>query len=320
MSKPIIYVVQELHNEQIALIQKMAPDYQVITAKEAPTLTFEEDQIEILFGWRKDLGTRLLKSSTSRLKWIQMISAGVDYIDLETIRKKGILVSNGSGIHAVPIAESVIGILLAHTRSIQPSILNQQKKTWQPDLTFTELPDKKILIVGTGNIGIQLAKLSHAFGMLPIGVNRTGHDVSGFAHVYAQEKIDSILPEADIVVNILPLTAETHYFYDSQRFSAMKDGVLFINVGRGPSVNTSDLLAALVTKKIAFAGLDVFEEEPLPVESPLWEMENVLITPHTSGQAEHFKNKLFAIFAENLPLFIQSGTLARNNVDLTLGY
>ena len=124
----------------------------------------------------------------------------------------------------------------------------------------------------------------------------------------------------DIVINILPLTSQTHHFYNQALFDKMKDGVIFINVGRGPSVDTDALIAQCRSGKISFAALDVFEEEPLPQTNPLWELDNVLITPHISGNTDQYNQRMLTIFHENLHAFKTDGTLKRNLVNLALGY
>ncbi|MER2110875.1 MAG: NAD(P)-dependent oxidoreductase, partial [Desemzia incerta] len=128
------------------------------------------------------------------------------------------------------------------------------------------------------------------------------------------------LKKADVVVNILPLTSETKAFFDQKMFTEMKEGTLFINVGRGPTVNTKDLIQALDDGKLAFAGLDVFETEPLPEDSPLWDRKDVLVTPHISGNAEHYNTRLFNIFEENIRAFVEGEELPRNLVDYDKSY
>lgn len=319
MNKPIIYIHQTLRDEQLQEIINLAPHYDVRYGRQTIDLS-ELDQIEISFGWNREFEEPLLSSPTSRLKWIQLISAGVDYMPLDRLAKKNILLSNGSGIHSIPIAESVIGMLLAYARGIQPAIRSQEKGQWLGATPYTELYGKSMLIVGTGQIGKRLATVSQALGLEVSGVNRSGRPVEGFNKTYPQSEIDTLLPKSDIVVNILPLTSETTHFYNRELFSKMKTGVLFINVGRGPSVKTDDLIAAIKNKKIAFAGLDVFEEEPLSRDSPLWQMEEVLLTPHISGQSADFKHRIHTIFTENLSAYLASQQLVRNQIDLALGY
>lgn len=320
MGQPIIYLYEQLKEEHVETIRQNASDYTIIDAKRESTKLVEDD-IEIMLGWDKELGSRLLASETSRLKWVQSISAGVDTYDLNRFAEKNILLSNASGIHSVSISEHVLGVLLAEFRGIRTSIGNQSKKSWtRQNISYKQLSTQKMLIVGTGHIGQQLAAFAQGLGIQTYGINTSGHVTDGFIECYSHKNMSRIINEMDIVVNILPLTDETYQLYNEQMFLAMKRGTVFVNVGRGPSVNTNDLIHALVTEQLSFAALDVFEEEPLPENSPLWTMENVLITPHISGLTPDFKAKLLSIFVQNLKHYLKDGTLAKNAITLNQGY
>lgn len=320
MGQPIIYLYEQLKEDQIETIRQSAPDYIIIDAKRE-SLQVVEDDIEIMLGWDKEIGTRLLNSETSRLKWVQSISAGVDTYDLERFSEKDILLSNASGIHSISISEHVLGVLLAEFRGIRTSINNQANTEWTRDnISYQQLSLKKMLIVGTGQIGQQLAHFAQGLGMQTYGVNTSGHVTNGFIECYSHKNMSRIVNEMDIVVNILPLTDETFQMYNERMFLAMKPGTVFVNVGRGPSVNTDDLIQALNTGQLSFAALDVFEEEPLAENSPLWGMKNVLITPHISGLTPGFKTKLLTIFMQNLSQYCKDGTLAKNEIALNKGY
>lgn len=318
MRQPMILLMHHLTNEQLHSLKVLTPTYQLVLAEDASSINL--DDVEIMVNWQADLGQKILNSPTSRLKWIQGYSAGVDDLPLDKLKEKKILLSNASGVHGIPITETVIGMLLAHNRGLQTAIKNQEKKKWNSRIPASELNHQSLLIVGTGAIGRQLAKVAVALGMSVYGINRSGYQLENFTKTYSQSDIDQILPKMDIVVNILPLTSDTHYFYDDKRFNLMKDGVVFINVGRGPSVNTSALIAACQSGKISFAGIDVFEDEPLPIDSPLWQLDNVLITPHIAGKTTQYDRRFFEIFSENLSQYLTDGTLRRNQVKLDQGY
>ena len=320
MEKPIIYIHESFTDTHIQEIKDAAPHYLVITS-ETELSQINQDAIQIMLGWDKTLGKKLLDSSTSQLKWVQSISAGVDSYDLSEFKKKGILLSNGSGIHSLSISEHVLGVLLTETRGIRKSIQQQQAHDWDKStISYQQLSGQKMLIVGTGQIGQQLAHFAQGIGLQTYGINTTGHATTGFIECYSLEKLSRVINEMDIVINILPLTEHTYHLYDSNLFNAMKKGTIFVNVGRGPSVKTDDLIEALSTGQIKFAALDVFEEEPLSENSPLWEAENVLITPHISGATPKFKRKLLAIFLPNLKSFIETGTLIKNEISFSKGY
>lgn len=323
MKEKGIWLLQSMKPEQIEKVKEIAPDYELIEDwGEDFALDYPVEKIAIVYGWHKEKtkAAKLLETENSALKWIQSASAGVDYMDLERLEKRDILLTNASGIHGIPIAETVFGMLLAYGRKIQQAILDQAEHIWRDDQKLMELNEKTIMIVGAGSVGVEIARLAKAFNMKTIGINRSGREVDNMDAVYQQPELAEHVHEADIVVNVLPLTSETENFFNKSIFSQMKDGTLFVNVGRGPSVNTEDLIDALEKGKIAFAGLDVFENEPLEKESPLWDRKDVLITPHNSGTAEHFRKRLFRIFEPNLKAFVEGNELPQNVVDYEKKY
>lgn len=320
MTKKGIWLACETTKDQIETIKKIAPDYEVIEGWKDTAFDFPLEDIEIIYGWKGQKSDELLKKENSRIKWIQGKAAGVDFLDLASLKEKGVWLTNGSGIHSIPIAESVFGMLLAYTRGIQASIKNQLVKNWEEAERLIELHEKTIMIVGTGKIGKEVGRLAQAFNMKTIGVNSSGHEADYMDQVISQEDLIQHINEADIVVNILPLTDKTTAFFNESVFNAMKKNTLFLNVGRGPTVETDSLLHALDAGQVAFAGLDVFETEPLEAESPLWEHENVLVTPHISGIAEHFKKRLFAIFEKNLKAYVAGEELPENLIDYKKSY
>ncbi len=157
-------------------------------------------------------------------------------------------------------------------------------------------PREKILIIGTGHIGKMIAKKVKALDMICYGINTSGHPAEGMEKTFSLKQLQEVLPEVDFVVNILPLTEETTGLFDQHLFEHFDSKAVFINVGRGASVKTQDLIQALNKQQLSFAALDVFEEEPLPQDHPLWKMDNVLITSHIAGLTPDFQKKLMSIF------------------------
>lgn len=320
MTEKNILLMQETTKEQLQTLKELAPDYKLIKGWEMDEKEIPLKSVEIIYGWTGQRSEELLTDDKHTLKWVQGKAAGVDFLDLEKLERNKILLTNGSGIHSIPIAESVFGMLLSYARGIQTAVKNQQTKTWEKVDKLMELHEKTIMIVGTGKIGVEVGRLAKAFNMKTIGVNRSGRDVDYMDQLIKQPELKEQVKQADIVVNILPHTDQTHYFFNEDNFSQMKEGTLFINVGRGPTVKTDDLIKALDNGKLAFAGLDVFETEPLPENSELWGREDVLITPHITGIAEHFKKRLFAIFEENLKAYLAGEDLPRNLIDYDQQY
>lgn len=308
-------IIQELMPKQIEELQTLTPNYQIIkSVEDAPA-----NSIEIILGWTDEL-LPLIESEESNVKWIQYAYAGVNHLPLELFAEKGILLTNGSGIHAHSVTESTMGLILGMTRNIVEATKNQLAKKWVTPDNLYELNGKSMLIVGAGNIGEQLGKVGQAFGMRTIGINRSGSKIQYMDEQYVQTELAEIIGQADIVVNILPATEATNQLYDAALFSKMKKGTYFINVGRGETVVTKDLLDALNQGKLQGAGLDVFEEEPLPKDHPLWSHEKVVMTPHIAGRVENYAKHLFPIFVENLEAFEQTKELPRNLIQLTNGY
>ena len=318
MSQPLILLMRSISDDYLASLKGIAANYRIITVEEATSVNL--DDVEIIVSWRDDLGNKILDSPTSRLKWLQVYSAGVDDLPLAKLKEKNILLSNASGVHSIPISETVIGMLLSHYRGLRSAINNQAQQRWNNRITTTELNGQSMLIVGTGAIGRQLGKVATILGVKVYGINRSGYPLNDFDATYPQSEINHVLPEMDIVVNILPLTPDTYHFYDANRFKHMKDGAVFINVGRGPSVDTEALINACHSGTIGFAGIDVFEDEPLAEDHPLWQMENVLITPHISGKTTEYNRRFFAILSANLQEYLKTGRLLRNQVKFDQGY
>lgn len=310
-----ILVTQELMPEQIKKIEALTSDYQIVERLEDA----DPKSIEIVLGWTNDL-IPLIEADEANIKWIQFPFAGVNDLPLDLFARKNIVLTNGSGIHAHSVTESTMGLILGMTRNIVESSKNQQAKEWADVGNLYELNEKTMLIVGAGVIGIQLGKVAQAFGMKTIGINRSGRAINHMDEQYTQAELPDIIGRADIVVNILPATETTTHLFDAELFSKMKEGTYFVNVGRGETVVTEDLLKALDDGKIKGAGLDVFEQEPLPEDHPLWSHERVVMTPHIAGRVENYGDHILPIFLENFEAFKKKEELPTNLVELEAGY
>lgn len=280
-------------------------------------------KITIMLGWQLPLSEKILAAPHSDLKWIQTVSAGIDYLPLTELKGKKILVTNMSGVHATPISETVLLYALYFARDFPTVLANDNKHQWAQHSEFANIKTLNQLtwtIFETGHIGAELARLLKAFHAKTIGVNRTGHTVPSFDKTYAQSDWQQAVAHTDVIVNIMPLTNETTHFFNDQFFQSLNNTYLFVNVGRGKSVQTSALIQALKDHKLQHAALDVFEEEPLPSTSPLWKLSNVLITPHYSAEMADLGNAWQAIFLPNLKAFVKTGNVIENQVNLSNGY
>ncbi len=254
------------------------------------------------------------------VEWMHSFSAGVDKILSPDVSASRVVLTNSSGIHATPIAEHILATLLMFARGFVKSSVAQRAHHWEKDEALGELRDSRVLIVGLGAIGTEAARLSHAFGARISAVSRSGKGKSDFVErLEASEKLDEMLPDADYVVITLPGTDETKHLFDTRKFALMKKTAVLVNIGRGTIVHESDLIDALRGGVIAGAGLDVFEKEPLSHESPLWDMENVVVTPHHSGLSHRYMDRAITLLCENLRAYLKGEPLP-NEVDKKLGY
>lgn len=253
-------------------------------------------------------------------KWLHSFSAGVDRILTPQVAASDIVLSNSRGVHATPIAEHIIAFMLMFTRGMQQTFRNQQKHLWQKAQLLEELQDKVVLIVGMGEIGTEAARLASAFGARVFAVSRTQKEKPDFVEKAGlQKNLYAMLPEADFVVITLPHTQETHHLFDKQKFVLMKKSAVIINIGRGGIINEADLIEALHNNTIAGAGLDVTEQEPLPENSPLWDIPNVIITPHHSGLSHKYMDRAVDLLCKNLTAYLKNEPLP-TQVNKQLGY
>lgn len=274
---------------------------------------------EIVIGWGKGISDTLLQPD-SPLRWVQTWSAGVEKLPLDRLEERGILLTNASGVHAEPITAVIFGFMLLFTRKLHTAVRNQQNRRWHSEGNESELTGKTAVIAGTGSIGSETARIAKAFRMKTIGISRSGKTVADFDQVYTTDELPDAIRQGDFVINTLPLTDETQGLFNAEIFSNCKQGAYYINIGRGATTHTEDLIAALKSGQLAGAGLDVFETEPLPQDHPLWEMEQVVITPHCAGTTDRYADRVVNIFTDNLQSYLQDGAPSRNRVDYSRQY
>ena len=252
------------------------------------------------------------------LIWFQQFGTGGNWlIPLEELRKSAVTITNMSDNHYNSLAEHVMALILGIFRQIHLSARAQTERRWHRPAgsSLVELSDLNLLLLGVGSIGKRIAELAAVFGMGIVGLRRESKqsDARLDRCVSAAQLLD-VLPDADIVASTLPLTPETRHMVDDAAFRAMKRTAIFVNVGRGGTVDEEALILALQSGEIAAAGLDVFETEPLPQDPPLWSMENVLITGHYAGSSYSMNRRRIEVFTDNLRRFL-IGEPLRNVVD-----
>lgn len=251
----------------------------------------------------------------SRLEWVQSAWAGVEQLCRPGLRRDYVL-TNAKGMFGALISEYVMTYLFAFERRVFSMRSNQHERRWQP-LPYRRAKDISLGIIGLGSIGRELALTARHFGIRVTGLNRSGKPCEGVKEVYTVDRLGDFLKEPDYVVLTLPATRETNCLINSDALSMMKPTAVLMNVGRGNSIDESDLVVALTRGEIAGAVLDVFENEPLVTESPLWQLPNVFITPHMA--ATSFPEDIADIFIENYDRFQRKEPL-QHVVDFELGY
>ena len=261
-----------------------------------------------------------------RLKWLHSTAAGVGQLMYPELRKGGIEVTNASGVHRIPMAEHIVGTLIALARRFPDCFRYQQQSRWAQQELWNapvrprELRGQILLFIGFGAIGREVAKIIRPLGMRVWAVTRSGRAEEGLAEqVFPASKLHEALPQADFVVLAAPETPETRKLIGAREFALMKASAYFLNVSRGALVDEPALISALEQRKIAGAALDVASQEPLPPESPLWRLDNAFITPHMSAVSEHLWERQTDLLMENLERWF-AGLELLNRVDLNRGY
>ncbi len=299
-------------------VRRLAPDREVLLFPEPETVEARLGEIEIGFG-----GPPLvLLPKAAALRWLQLGGAGADRVFEHLPAGRDLVVTNASGVHAIQISEHLLAMMLAFARAIPESVRNQAARTWKrhEDWKVFELAGKRVLLVGLGAIGGRFAQVAGALGMEVVALRaRPDRGGAAAARVAGIDALDRELPHADFVVITAPLTPATRGLIGERQIALMKPSSLIFNIGRGPIIDEPALVRALEQGRIAGAGLDVFEKEPLPPESPLWGMSNVIVTAHYAGLSPHYGQRLWAIFLDNLRRYV-AGEPLRNVVSREAGY
>ena len=321
-------------------LKRLSPDLHIEHWPAPSVLAVPDDlwhKVEILYtSFSSPLPSPAL---VPRLRWVQLYSAGPDPILYHPLFQTSVIFTTASGVHAINMAEYVLTVVLGWFHRFPQTLALQQRRRWPSNSERTavfvsdELRGKTIGIVGYGSIGRQVARLAGAFGMRILALHRSpDHRDYGFMfpgvgdpegsipdRYYTPDQLHSMLSESDVVVVAVPLTSKTRELFDDLAFQAMKSTAFFVNIARGGICKESALLQALEKKQIAGAALDVFHQEPLPPDHPLWNLPNVYITPHIMGLTQLYDERASTIFEENLRRFLVGEPLY-NVVDKALGY
>ena len=248
-----------------------------------------------------------------RLEWVHAVSSGVDGFGVDRLEDDGVVLTNSSGVHAEPIGEQVLGYLLLFERQIVKGIAQQRHRTWER-YGAREFRDRTVGLVGVGAVGTRVAEFCEAIGATVLGVKRDPSECpDAVDEVFGPPDLDDVLERADYLVLACPLTDETRELVDADALARLPEWAVLVNVARGEIVDEPALIEALQSGEIRGAALDVVAEEPLPEDSPLWGMENVVITPHVAGSTPHYWERCADIFAENYRQFVDGEPASMTN-------
>ena len=321
MSDNITLVIHGVETaEQIPGIDRISADTRILCAPDLASLQHHLPEADALLGWNFR-ATELQQAwpLVNRLRWIQWGGAGVDAVLFPELVASDVQLTNARGVFDRAMAEYTLGLILSFGKDFFETYTAQREHRWSYRLTEL-MAGRSVLVVGVGSIGREIARTLKRMDFVVSGVGRSARGADpDFGDIHGVSDLNTFLPEADYVVLITPLTPETRGLFGAEQFSAMKSSARFINLGRGELVDEGALLEALQGGQIAGAGLDVFCTEPLPTESPLWDLDNVIVSPHISGDYRGHQEAMAGIFLENFERF-RDGRELLNRIDKSLGF
>ena len=314
MNKVLIY--HKIDKKDVDYLNKKYADCNFIacTNKTEMEKQIEDTDILITFKFNMEMLERAKK-----VKWIQALSAGIDSYPLEEISERGIILTNGRGIHKIHMAEYAICVMIMLARNIHIMLQNKYEGKWNRKVNQGEINGATLGILGLGSIGMEIAKKAKLMGMRVIGVKGSISNVEYADKVYLPNDMTQVFKTSDYIINLLPSVQNTFKIIDKRYFDIMKKDACFISMGRGNTVNEEDMIQALKDGKIRALASDVFFTEPLPEDSPLWEMENVIITPHICGESNKYIERALPIIENNIKAYQGEGEFI-NLVSFEKGY
>jgi len=293
-------------------LQAEFPTAQFVIAHGVAELPQDLSNIDALISFGIDLTDDFYRRAT-QLKWMQCLATGVDQVLRWPSFRKETLLTSGRGVHGAPMRETVIYLMLAVSRDVKGLVEEQKAHVWNRRV-YSLFLGKTAVIAGVGVVGIAIGRLLKAFGMQVIGLTRTPRTIDGFDEVLLTDGLVEAARRADFLINVLPANADNALLFDQKVFAAMKPTAYYISAGRGQTVDEAALIAALRERRIAGAGLDVFQTEPLPADSPFWDLPNVFITPHLGGYTSEYENLIMPLIVENVRLFLAGRPSEMRNI------
>jgi len=305
----IVDVHAEIYRE--ALREKFpALQFQLFHNKSEVTGDLSGIDVMMMFGIEV---ADFMLAGAPRLQWIQSLATGVDHFLRCPSLKPSVLITSGRGIHGPPMREQVVYMMMAVSRDAVRAVGDQKAHFWERRLWST-LHGKTAAIAGTGVVGGAIAELLKALGMHVIGVTRTPRPAAGFDEMIATDHLVEAARRADYLINMLPASADNIEIFNTAVFTAMKPTAYYISAGRGQTVDEAALLAVLRERRIAGAALEVFQKEPLPADSPFWDLPNVFITPHIGGYVIEYEDFIMPLIVDNMRLFLADSQSEMRNI------
>jgi D-2-hydroxyacid dehydrogenase (NADP+) len=296
-------LIVDIHAEQYRdRLHHAFPALQFTLFHSAKEVTGDLSGVDVMLMFGIEVRDFML-AGAPQLKWIQSLATGVDHFLRCPSLKPNVLITSGRGIHGPPMREQVVYMMMAISRDAVRAVGDQKAHFWERRLWST-LHGKTAAIAGTGIVGAAIAELLKALGMHVIGVTRTPRPAAGFDEMMPTDRLADAARRADYLINMLPASDDNIGLFDAKIFSSMRPSAYYISAGRGQTVDEAALLAVLRERRIAGAALEVFQTEPLPADSPFWDLPNVFITPHIGGYVVEYEDFIMPLIVDNMRLFL----------------
>jgi D-2-hydroxyacid dehydrogenase (NADP+) len=306
-------LVLEVHAETYAeRIAKEFPNVELVRARDASELPADLSDIDVLVAFGVAVTDDVIQRMRA-LKWIQSLATGVDHFLRFPSLPRRVIITSTRGIHGAPMRETVIYLMTAVSREAPRLMAAQTAHIWDR-LAWSLLAGKIAVVVGVGVVGMAIGQLLKALDMKVIGVTRSPRPIDGFAEMITTDRLVQAAAQADYLINVLPANDDNARIFGREVFAAMKPSAYFINVGRGQTIDEAALIATLRERRIAGAGLDVFDSFPLPPTSPLWDLPNVVITPHIGGHVREYEALAMPVVLDNLRLYLAGRAAEMRNI------
>jgi phosphoglycerate dehydrogenase-like enzyme len=307
--------------DSIPYFREEYPDIEFVHCEERENVKGEIEDATVYVGWLN----REVFLAAEELEWVQSPSSGINYyLAIPEFVESDVLLTSARGTHGACLAESVFAMIFAFTRQIKDFVLDQQERQWREYGSrgaMCELTGSTMGIIGFGTVGRAVAKRAQAFDMSIMAVDMFPEEKPDYVQaLWGTDRLDDLLKASDYVVVTVPYTKETEGMIGAEEIDNMRDGAMLVGISRGKIIDEEALVEALEEERLSAAALDVFAEEPLPEDSPLWDVDNLLITPHAAGGTQYEGERVIEILKENMRRFAEGDLPLRNQIDKEQGF